>query len=120
MAKTPLASLTKMTSKITALSAPAYIALVAYAILTITVLLPFEYPVENQETGKTYIVEYNVSQRLVMVLLMAIPIALSVYSINCMVVGQCTMLSYVISLLTVFWIAMFVILAFATTFRKSA
>lgn len=117
MAKTPLKMLDKMKIK---LSTPAYIALVAYVILTITVLLPFEYPVQNEQTGKTYIVEYNLSQRLIMVLLMAIPIALSVYSINCMMVGQCTTLSYVISLLTVFWIAVFVIVAFATTFRRQS
>lgn len=111
---TPKNMLDKMNIK---LSTPAYIALIAYVILAITVLLPFEYPVEDEQ-GKTFIVEYNLPKRLIMILLMAIPIALSVYSINCMMVGQCTTLSYVVSLMTVFWIVVFVIVAFATTFRK--
>lgn len=100
------------------MSTPAYIALVAYAILGLTVILPFEYPYYNEQTDKVVIVKYDLSQRLLMLVMMAIPIALSVYSINCMMVGKCTVLSYVVSMITVFWIAIFVLTAFMYTFTN--
>jgi predicted transporter len=101
------------------ISTPAYIALVAYVILGIVLLLPVEYTYLNKENGKYERQEYNFGQRLLMIIMMTIPVALSVYSINCMMVGKCTALSYVMSLITVFWIAIFVITVFLHVFSKS-
>jgi hypothetical protein len=97
---------------------PTIIAFIGYIILALTVLLPFEYPVYDDSTDSTYIVKYDVWQRLVMLMLMSIPIALSVYSINCMMAGQCVMWSYVVSIVTLIWIALFVITAAYYTFGK--
>ena len=93
------------------LTMPAMIALVAYLIMALVIILPFEFPVVDQETGKEYIVKYDLGQRIVVLLLMTIPIALSVYTINCMMAGQCMVWSYVVSLVTVFWVALFIISA---------
>ena len=98
------------------ISSPAFIALAAYVILGITVLLPFEYPTVD-ENNEVWIVPYDLGQRLITVLLMTIPVALSIYSINCMMVGKCNVLSYIISLVTVLWVAIFVVMAFMYTFR---
>jgi hypothetical protein len=51
-------------------------------------------------------------------LLMTLPIALSVYSINCMVVGNCELLSYLLAFLTVIWVAIMVVMAFLYTFSR--
>lgn len=97
---------------------PAIIAFVGYIILALVILLPFEIPVYDETNDKTYIVKYDLGQRLVALLLMSIPIALSVYTINCMMGGQCLVWSYVTSIMNVLWVAMFVIGAFVYTFSK--
>lgn len=100
------------------LQAPAYIAAVAYAIMVVIILLPFEFPAYDEVTGEEYIVKYDIGQRLIALLLMTIPIALSIYTINCMVTGNCMLWSYVVAIVTVIWVAIFVITALMYTFRK--
>lgn len=102
------------------LTPPANIALVAYVIMGIVLLFPFEYPVYDEHTGTTFIVKYDIGERLLMVILMTIPVVLSVYTINCLILGNCVTWSYVLSLVTVFWVAVFVLLAFIYTFSKKA
>jgi hypothetical protein len=97
---------------------PAFIAAVAYLILVITILLPFEFPAYDEITGQEYIVKYDLGQRLIALLLMTIPIALSIYTINCMMAGNCLIWSYVVSIITVIWVAIFVITAVMYTFRR--
>jgi len=99
------------------LTMPAIIALVAYIILALVIILPFEFPVTDQETGKDYIVKYDFAQRLIVLLLMSIPIALSVYTINCMIAGNCLLWSWVVSFLTVFWVILFIITAIVYTMK---
>lgn len=98
------------------LSTPANIALLAYVILAAVILLPFEFPVYDERTQKEYIVKYDFFQRIIMLVLMLLPLALSVYSINCMMVGNCEIWSYVVALVSVFWVAIFVLMAFFYTF----
>jgi hypothetical protein len=100
------------------LSTPAIIAFVAYLILAFVIIMPFEFPIVDENTGKEYIVKYDFAQRLIVLLLMAIPIALSIYTIHCMMAGNCTVWSYVVSILTVFWVGLFVVTAFLYTLRK--
>ena len=102
------------------LQAPAYIAALAYVVLVITILLPFEYPAYDEATGQQYIVKYDFGMRLITLLLMTIPIALSIYTINCMMAGNCLVWSYVVSIVTVIWVAIFVITAMLYTFKKRA
>lgn len=96
---------------------PAVITLVAYVILAILILLPFEFPVTT-DSGETYTVEYNFVHRLLTVLIMTIPIALSVYNINCLVSGDCLLWSYVVSLSTVFWVGVFIWTTFIYSWTK--
>lgn len=96
---------------------PAIIAFIGYIVLAVTILLPFEYPVYD-DAGNMYIVNYDISQRLLMLLLMTIPIALSIYTINCMMSGECILWSYIVSIVTVLWVAIFVITAMVYTFKK--
>lgn len=108
------------TSKIMGLTmtTPAIIALIAYVVLAFVIILPFEFPVVDQETGEEYIVKFDFAQRLIVLLLMLIPIALSVYTINCMMAGNCVLWSYVVSFLSVFWIILFVIMAVLYTIKQ--
>lgn len=96
---------------------PAIIAFVAYLVLAFVIIMPFDFPAVD-DNGNEYIVKYDLAQRLLILVLMAIPIALSIYTINCMMVGSCTLWSYVTAILSVFWIAMFVITAFIYTIKK--
>lgn len=99
------------------LRAPAFIAAAAYLVLAVVMLLPFEYPAYDELTGEEYIVKYDVGQRIIALLLMTIPIVLSIYTINCMVAGNCLVWSYVVSIVTVIWVAIFIITALLYTFR---
>ncbi len=99
------------------LRAPAFIAAAAYLVLVVVILLPFEFPAYDELTGEEYIVKYDVGQRVIALLLMTIPIVLSIYTINCMVAGNCLVWSYVVSIVTVIWVAIFIITALLYTFR---
>lgn len=101
------------------LQAPAYVAAVAYLIMVITILMPFELPAYDEVTGEEYVVKYDFGQRLIALLLMTIPIVLSIYTINCMITGNCRMWSWVVSIVTVIWVAIFVITAMIYTFKKA-
>lgn len=101
------------------LSTPAVIAFVAYIVLALVIILPFEFPVTDQETGKDYIVKYDFAQRLVVLLLMTIPIALSVYTIHCMMAGNCVLWSYVVSIITAFWVLLFIMTAIVYSLKKN-
>ena len=100
------------------LTIPAIIAFIGYIILALVIILPFKYPVVD-DNGEEYVVDYDFATRLIILLILAIPIALSVYSINCLMSGQCVVWSYIVALIVVYYIALFVILAFIYTFRKT-
>ena len=100
------------------LSMPAAVAFVAYLILGLVIILPFDLPMTDQETGEEYVVKYDLTQRVILLLLMVIPIALSVYSINCMMVGDCVLWSYVVSAITILWIILFIVSALAYTWKR--
>lgn len=102
------------------LYAPTIIAFIGYIILAVTIVLPFEYPVYDEVNDTTYIVKYDFGQRILMLLLMTIPIVLSIYSINCMMGGNCVLWSYIVSIVTVIWIAIFVISAILYTFKHKS
>lgn len=120
MAKPKISPIVESTTPILGmnLTMPAVIAFVAYLILAFVIVMPFEFPITDDRTGKQYIVKYNLTQRLVVLLLMLIPIALSVYTINCMMAGNCLVWSYTVSFITVFWIGLFVITVLAYTMKK--
>lgn len=93
------------------LTTPALIAAIAYLVLAITIIMPVEFPVYDEATGKDIMVKYDFGQRILVLLIMSIPYALSVYTINCMMTGQCTVWSWVVAVLTVFWVLLFIFTA---------
>jgi hypothetical protein len=97
-------------------SGPAWIAIISYLVLGAVILFPFKYTYLDPQTNKYVDVEYDFGARLVALLIMAFPIALSVYSINCMVIGKCNLYSLFVAILTAAWVVLFVISAFAFTF----
>jgi uncharacterized membrane protein (DUF485 family) len=94
-----------MAKSSTNLSRPAFIAAVAYMVMAFVILLPFDLSVEGETQPKGYVF----TQRLFMLALLLIPIGLSVYSINCYVVGNCMTWSYINAILVVLWVLMFVL-----------
>ncbi len=96
---------------------PTIIAFIGYIVLAITIILPFEYPITDETDGSVYIMKYNFMHRFLMLLIMTIPIILSIYTINCMVGGNCVLWSYVVTIMTIIWIAIFVISAMVYTFH---
>jgi len=87
------------------LSKPAMLAAIAYIILGIVVLLPFKV---NGSTAKPP----SFAKRVVTLILLLIPMALSVYSINCMVVGKCILWSFLQSIALGVWVILFVTASF--------
>lgn len=86
------------------LSRPALIALVAYFIMALIILLPFDisHTIPDEEKSK-----YNIKRRLTLLLLLLIPITLSVYSVNCMIVGNCWIWSYCNAILIAAYVILF-------------
>lgn len=91
------------------LSRPAYLAAVAYMIMALVILLPFNVSAGIQPELRELSTGYIFTQRLFIVILMLIPIALSVYSINCFVVGKCVKWSYINAIIIIIWVLLFVI-----------
>lgn len=97
-----------MAFKLSKLSKPAYIAFVAYVVAAVVILLPFNIKSTMDPDNVTDLsTKYVFGQRLLLVLMMAIPFAVSVYSINCFVVGKCFTWSYIHAVLAVVWVLMF-------------
>ena len=88
------------------LTKPALLAAVAYLIMAFVILLPLDYERGCDPRDPTC---YNFGKRLLTVILMLIPIALSIYSINCMMVGKCVVWSWVNSIVIAVWVLLFLI-----------
>lgn len=87
------------------LEKPTIIAAVAYLVMTFVVLLPLkigDYDPKYESDGK-----YNFGYRLMLLVILLIPIALSLYSINCMVAGKCLIWSYVNAVVVCLWVILF-------------
>jgi hypothetical protein len=85
------------------LSKPAVLASIAYLILAFAILIPLGVA-DRDATPK-----YNFGQRILLVLLLLIPIALSIYSINCMIVGGCHVWAWIQGIAIAFWVLLFVV-----------
>ena len=92
------------------LSKPAMLAMVSYLVMAFIILLPLNGYCDPQKNPGCY----NMPKRLLVVLLMLIPIGLSVYSINCMVVGKCMVWSWVNSVFIALWVLLFLIATVAS------
>jgi hypothetical protein len=90
---------------------PAIVTLVGYLLMVVLILVPFDMSVWDDEQGEYVRLKYNVSQRLFIVFLMLFPLILGVYSVNCFVVGNCTVLSWAVALLTIVWAAAVIVSA---------
>ncbi len=96
------------------ITAPALVTLVGYAILVIIVLLPLDMYTYNEATGKYVKQRYSFSYRLLIALLLLFPFLLSVYSVNCMMVGNCSVWSWVVALLTLLWAVVITVSTFSS------
>ncbi len=93
---------------------PAVVALVGYAILVFIVLLPVDmYSYDDKKQGYAK-QSYSLPYRLLIVLLLLFPFVLSVYSVNCMMVGNCVAWSWVVAVITVLWAAVIAVTTFST------
>jgi hypothetical protein len=52
--------------------------------------------------------KYNLTERLFIILMMLIPFGLSIYSINCFVVGKCVTWSWIHAIIILLWVVLFV------------
>ena len=85
------------------LSTPAMIAAIAFAIMCFIILLPLQ--PKNQEAQKNTYFAF----RLLIVIILLIPFSLSVYSINCMIVGDCVIWSYIQAIMIALWVLLFIV-----------
>ena len=90
------------------LTKPALLATIAYLVMAVVILLPFNIGDCDYTYGETKTC-YNFWRRLLILLIMFIPFALSVYSINCMMVGKCVVWSWINSVFVAIWVLLFLI-----------
>jgi hypothetical protein len=96
------------------LTGPALVALVGYAILVFIVLLPVDMYTFDENTDKYVKQRYSFPYRLLVALLLLFPFLLSVYSVNCMMVGNCVAWSWIVSIITILWAAIIAVTTFST------
>jgi hypothetical protein len=87
------------------LSKPAVLASVSYLIMAFVILLPLNQGKCDPKDPECY----TFSKRIMTVIMMLIPIGLSIYSINCMMVGKCSVWSWVNSIFIAIWVLLFLV-----------
>jgi hypothetical protein len=95
------------------LASQAHVVFIAAVVLAIALLIPTRINVVDPDTGNLRVLEYDLKKRLAMILLLSLPLAVHIYTINCMVVGHCNVFSWFIASLILVWVVCFLILAFA-------
>ena len=88
------------------LSTPAYIASVAYLVLLVVILFT---PSSSLMQGDSQDKPPTLSSKIINVVLLLIPIALSVYSINCFIVGGCVVWSWINAISILLWVLLLVL-----------
>ena len=96
------------------ITAPALVTLVGYAILVFIVLLPLDMYTYDEKTGKNVKQRYSFGYRFIIALLLLFPFLLSVYSVNCMMVGSCKTWSWIIALITLLWAIVITVTTFSS------
>lgn len=96
------------------LSTPGLVTLASYGLLLLLVLLPFDMNVTDPETGAVKRTKYSFGRRLLVIVLLLFPFLLSVYSVNCFIVGNCVVWSWVVALLTLLWALIVTVATFST------
>jgi len=104
----------KVNLKLMKLTTPAIVTMVGYAIIVFIVMLPVDMYTHNNHTHQEVKQEYNFGHRLLIALLLLFPFILSIYSVNCMMVGNCTLWSWVIALVTLLWAILITVTTAAT------
>lgn len=93
---------------------PALVALVGYAIIVFMVLLPVDMYTFDEKNNKYAKQRYSFPHRLLIALLLLFPFLLSVYSVNCMMVGNCVAWSWIVAVITILWAMIIAITTFST------
>ena len=96
------------------ITAPAIVTMVGYAILVFIVLLPVDKYTYDDKTGAYAKQRYSFPFRLLVALLLLLPFILSVYSVNCMMVGNCTTWSWIVALITLLWAVVITVTTFTS------
>lgn len=100
------------------LSKPAVIAAISYLVLAFMILLPFNYntiTIDDENNNSPVIQQQPFMYRLMMLIVLLVPILISIYSINCMVVGKCLLWSYINAIAIALWVIMLITVSFITT-----
>ena len=91
------------------LEKPTLLAAIAYIVLAILVMLPINIgsldKIQSQTGEKN---KYNFWYRFILLLILLVPMAISLYSINCMIKGKCYTWSYINSGFICGWVVIFV------------
>jgi hypothetical protein len=93
------------------LAGPAFMTFVASVILGLVLLLPIDLTIYDHETNKVVVDKYNAQKRITMLLFLSIPLAIHIYSIQCMVAGKCMVWSWIVSALLTGYIIAFILLS---------
>lgn len=96
------------------ISPPALVTLVGYAVLLFIVLLPVDMFTYDQATGSYVKQKYSFPYRLLVALLLLFPFLLSVYSVNCIIIGNCRLWGWILALLTLLWAVVITVTTFST------
>jgi hypothetical protein len=95
------------------LSTPATIVAIAFVCMAVIILLPRDMKVYDEQQDNIVLVPYNLKKRLLVLVLLAFPMLVHTYAINCLVVGNCKLFAYILSGLILLWAGAFALVAFS-------
>ena len=82
------------------------VAMIAYALLLVLILLPLDLFIYKDETSNYVKQKWSLGQRLVLLLLMLLPFGLSVFTVSCISSGYtpaCGAWGWIIAVITMLW-----------------
>jgi len=100
--------------KLPAMTTPAVVTLIGYALLIFIVLLPIDMYMYNNNESVLVKQEYNFGHRFVLSILLLFPFILSIYSVNCMMVGKCKLWSWIVAMFTLLWAVLITVTSFSS------
>lgn len=107
----PTATVNAAVEGFSTLTQPAIVAIIGYAILALVVLLPFDMYTYDERTNTYVRNPYRFGNRLLIMILLLFPFFLGVYTINCMMVGNCHIWSWIVAAATLLWACIVIIAA---------
>lgn len=99
------------------LAKPTIIAAIAYIVMGCIILMPINIGTYDPNYDQSR--KFDLTYRIILLIILLIPIGFSLYSINCMMNGKCVMWSYINAVAICIWVVLFFVASLVASERST-